>query len=65
MNKYKEDAEKWGNALNEVSWYFDELWREHFKIPMPFIVFNMSKTVLRAVILKYIELVDKSDSVSK
>jgi hypothetical protein len=49
------DAEEWGNKLNEASWAAYYSWLEGNLGPMPSIVFNNLKTIVRAAILKYLE----------
>ena len=53
-NKYKEDAEKWGSALNEASWKFVDTCPEKSVL-----LFNTCKTSLREAILCYLNSVEK------
>lgn len=52
------DAEEWGSRLNEASWAAIEAWNADRMGPMSAAVFNNLKGVIRAGILKYLELTD-------
>lgn len=49
---WTDDAEKWGNALNEAAWTFIETCPEKSTL-----LFNTAKGALRAAILRYAEVV--------
>lgn len=53
-NKYKKDAEQWGDALNKASWKFVDTCPEKSAL-----LFNTCKTSLREAILCYLNNVEK------
>lgn len=56
---YKDDAEKWGGALNEAGWVFLEEYRKVMGEEASAKFFNSCKTMLRPAILAYIERVEQ------
>ena len=58
-NKYIEDAEMWGNALNKASWEFLEAYQDIMGENECAKLFNCCKPIIRRCILKYLEAVDK------
>lgn len=47
------DAEKWGNALNEAAWAMDDAYRKYTGQPVPALLFNHGKAILRDAIAAY------------
>ena len=47
------DAREWGGALNDASWEFGDSYRRHMGEPTSAKLFNMCKTIIRDVILRY------------
>lgn len=55
-NVIKDDAEDWGNALNDAAWQFIESYQKI--TPCPPFLFNNCKSMIRDAVLKYIEKVE-------
>lgn len=53
----REDAEQWGNALNEAAWEFIKAYQRQIGQPVNALLFNNCKTILRNAILTYLETV--------
>lgn len=56
-----EDAEKWGNALNEASWEMVSAYRSVMQETESAKFWNNSKTILRAALLKFFDSI-KTDA---
>ncbi len=56
LSACKEDAEKWGNALNEAGRAFDEAYRAVLGEPTTARLFNNLKPILREAIMVYVRV---------
>ena len=61
--RWEEDAERWGNALNEAAWKYIEAFTEETGERVSAKHWNQGKTILRTAILSYAAAVVKAHTV--